>query len=120
MPLCRFRRQYEQLSQLQRVIIIGMKEAWWSARRVARQLNRYDCVVMRCWDQLDPRDVIYTKTRLRTTSTDQSSRRPPHRKKCTRTANCFIGHLQAQVAPSIGVPVSSRTIRMRLAEGHSV
>ncbi|GFU36780.1 uncharacterized protein TNCV_365451 [Trichonephila clavipes] len=24
------------------------------------------------------------------TSTDQSSRRPPHRKKCTRTANCFI------------------------------
>ncbi|GFY03986.1 uncharacterized protein TNCV_1197651 [Trichonephila clavipes] len=31
------------------------------------------------------------KTRLRTPSTDQSSRRPPHRKKCTRIANCFIG-----------------------------
>ncbi|GFU73893.1 transposable element Tcb2 transposase [Trichonephila clavipes] len=25
-----------------------------------------------------------------TPSTDQSSRRPPHRKKCTRSANCFI------------------------------
>ncbi|GFT27852.1 uncharacterized protein TNCV_10641 [Trichonephila clavipes] len=39
---------------------------------------------------VDPRDVIYTKTRLKTPSTDQSSRRPPHSKKCTRTANCFI------------------------------
>ncbi|GFS93798.1 hypothetical protein TNCV_5052751 [Trichonephila clavipes] len=35
---------------------------------------------------VDPRDVIYTKTRLRTPSTDQLSRRPPHRKKCTRAA----------------------------------
>ncbi|GFW74826.1 transposable element Tcb2 transposase [Trichonephila clavipes] len=40
---------------------------------------------------VDPRDVIYTKTRLRTPSNDQSSRRQQHRKKCTRTANCFIG-----------------------------
>ncbi|GFX09581.1 transposable element Tcb2 transposase [Trichonephila clavipes] len=30
------------------------------------------------------------KTRLRTPSTDQPSRRPPHRKKCSRSANCFI------------------------------
>ncbi|GFX72761.1 transposable element Tcb1 transposase [Trichonephila clavipes] len=28
---------------------------------------------------VDPRDVIDTKTRLRTPTTDQSSRRPPHR-----------------------------------------
>ncbi|GFX66085.1 hypothetical protein TNCV_4102251 [Trichonephila clavipes] len=28
---------------------------------------------------VDRRDVIYTKTRLRTHLTDQSSRRPPHR-----------------------------------------
>ncbi|GFU73821.1 transposable element Tcb2 transposase [Trichonephila clavipes] len=26
-------------------------EAGWSARRVARQLGRSDCVVRRCWDQ---------------------------------------------------------------------
>ncbi|GFW86639.1 transposable element Tcb2 transposase [Trichonephila clavipes] len=50
-----------------------------------------------------------------TPSTDQSSRRPPHRKKCTRTDNCFIDH---QAAPLLGAPVSSRTIRGRLAEGH--
>ncbi|GFW18307.1 HTH_Tnp_Tc3_2 domain-containing protein [Trichonephila clavipes] len=51
MPLRRFRRQYEQLSQFERGKIIGMMEAGWSARRVARQLGRSDCVVRRCWDQ---------------------------------------------------------------------
>ncbi|GFX60490.1 uncharacterized protein TNCV_1182091 [Trichonephila clavipes] len=91
MQLRRFRRQYEQLSQFERGRIIGMMEIGWSARRVARQLGHSDCVVRRCWDQ-DPGDVIYTKTRLRTPSTDHSSRRPPHHKKCTRTVNCFIGH----------------------------
>ncbi|GFW68418.1 uncharacterized protein TNCV_3299601 [Trichonephila clavipes] len=69
--------------------IIGMIEAGWSARRVARQLGHSDCVVRRCWDQWI-RDVIYSKSRLRTLSTDQSSRRLSHRKKCTRTTNCFI------------------------------
>ncbi|GFT74341.1 uncharacterized protein TNCV_539011 [Trichonephila clavipes] len=40
---------------------------------------------------VDPRNVIYVKTRLRTPSTDLSSRRPKRRKKCTRKANCFNG-----------------------------
>ncbi|GFX24107.1 hypothetical protein TNCV_2436001 [Trichonephila clavipes] len=31
--------------------IIGMMEAGWSPRRVARQLGRSDSVVRRCWDQ---------------------------------------------------------------------
>ncbi|GFV72332.1 transposable element Tcb2 transposase [Trichonephila clavipes] len=51
MPLRRFRRQYEQLSQFGRRRIISMTEAVWSARRVARQLRCSDCVVRRCWDQ---------------------------------------------------------------------
>ncbi|GFX62132.1 transposable element Tcb2 transposase [Trichonephila clavipes] len=28
-----------------------MMEAGWSARRVARQLGCFNCVVRRCWDQ---------------------------------------------------------------------
>ncbi|GFX31383.1 HTH_Tnp_Tc3_2 domain-containing protein [Trichonephila clavipes] len=51
MPLHRFRRQYEQLSQFQKGRIIAMMEAGWSARRVACQLSRSNCVVRRCWDQ---------------------------------------------------------------------
>ncbi|GFU93819.1 transposable element Tcb2 transposase [Trichonephila clavipes] len=66
-------------------------EAAWSARREACQLVLSDCVVRRCWDQWI-REMSFT---LRTPSTDQSSRRPPHR-----------------------TSVSSRTIRRRLAEGH--
>ncbi|GFV98971.1 transposable element Tcb2 transposase [Trichonephila clavipes] len=39
MPLRRFQRQYDQLSQFERGRIIGMIEVGWSARRVARQLG---------------------------------------------------------------------------------
>ncbi|GFU11408.1 transposable element Tcb2 transposase [Trichonephila clavipes] len=51
MPLRRFRRQYEQLSQFERGRIIGMMEAGWLTRRVACQLGRSDCVVRRKWCQ---------------------------------------------------------------------
>ncbi|GFT74223.1 uncharacterized protein TNCV_4081441 [Trichonephila clavipes] len=43
MPLHRFRRQYEQLSQFERGRIIGMMEAGWTARRIVRHS---DCVVV--------------------------------------------------------------------------
>ncbi|GFS88867.1 transposable element Tcb2 transposase [Trichonephila clavipes] len=51
MPLRHFRRQYEQSSLFEKRRIIGMMEAGWSARQVARQLGRSDCVARRCWDQ---------------------------------------------------------------------
>ncbi|GFX58990.1 transposable element Tcb2 transposase [Trichonephila clavipes] len=44
MLLSRFSRQYEQLSQFEKMRIIGMMEAAWSARRLARQLGHSDCV----------------------------------------------------------------------------
>ncbi|GFW37272.1 uncharacterized protein TNCV_2632561 [Trichonephila clavipes] len=62
----------------------------------------------------------FTKEELRTPSTDQTSKRPPHHKKCTRAANCFIGRHPGtgSTLSSLGTPVSSRTVRRRLAEGH--
>ncbi|PRD30917.1 UNVERIFIED_CONTAM: hypothetical protein NCL1_24967 [Trichonephila clavipes] len=45
---------------------------------------------------MDPRDIIYTMTRLRGPSRNQSLRRLLHREKCTRTANCFIGYHPAK------------------------
>ncbi|GFV08839.1 uncharacterized protein TNCV_3820821 [Trichonephila clavipes] len=60
MTLRCFRRQYEQLSQFERRRIIGMMEAGWSARRVARQLGRSNCVVRRCWDQWI-REISFTR-----------------------------------------------------------
>ncbi|GFU60509.1 hypothetical protein TNCV_2197521 [Trichonephila clavipes] len=42
--------------------------------------------------------------------------RPGDRKKCTSTANCVIGRPPGTCSTFTGVPVSSRTIRCRLAE----
>ncbi|GFU29373.1 transposable element Tcb2 transposase [Trichonephila clavipes] len=49
MPLRRFQRQFEKLSQFERGRIIGMMEARSSARRVSRSFGRPDRVVKRCW-----------------------------------------------------------------------
>ncbi|GFV49654.1 transposable element Tcb2 transposase [Trichonephila clavipes] len=63
MPLRHFRRQYEQLSQYERGRIIGMMEAGWSARRVARQLCRSDCVWCRGqgnWTAAEWNQVVFS------------------------------------------------------------
>ncbi|GFV73998.1 transposable element Tcb2 transposase [Trichonephila clavipes] len=114
MSLPRFRRQHEQLSQFERGRIIGMMEAGWSARRVARQLGRSDFVVLRFWDQWI-REISFTRRpgsgRIR-----QTSRRED--RHIVRNARVQPTASSAHVAPSLGALVSSRTIRRRLAEGH--
>ncbi|GFY19292.1 transposable element Tcb2 transposase [Trichonephila clavipes] len=95
-----------------------MMETGWSAERVARQLGRSDCVVRRCWDQWI-REMSFTR-RLGSGCPRQTSRREDHhivrnaRVQPTTSSSAF----QAQVAPSLGASVSSRTIRRSLAEGH--
>ncbi|GFT40598.1 transposable element Tcb2 transposase [Trichonephila clavipes] len=60
MSLRRFRRKYEQLSQFERGRIIVMIEVGWSARQVARQVGRSDCVVRRCLNQWI-REMLFTR-----------------------------------------------------------
>ncbi|GFT94105.1 uncharacterized protein TNCV_603891 [Trichonephila clavipes] len=89
--------------------------SWGSARLVACQLGHSDCVVRRCWDQLI-REMPFTR---RPSSGLRWMRRPPHRKKCTRTANCFIG--RDPDTGSIftrGLCIFSKPLRRCLAEGH--
>ncbi|GFV90491.1 transposable element Tcb2 transposase [Trichonephila clavipes] len=117
MPLRRFRRQYEQLSQFERGRIIGMMETGWSARRIARPLGCSDCVVRRCWDQWT-REMLFTR-RPDSGRPRQTSRREDRhivrnaRVQPTASSPAF----QAHVAPSLEAPVSSQTIRRHLAEG---
>ncbi|GFX03825.1 transposable element Tcb2 transposase [Trichonephila clavipes] len=91
-------------------------EAGWSARRVASQLGYSDCIERRCLDQLI-REVSFTRR--------PGSRR--HRQTSHREGHCIVRNarvhptassaaIQAQVAPSLGAPVSSRTIQRRVAE----
>ncbi|GFU76770.1 uncharacterized protein TNCV_4467081 [Trichonephila clavipes] len=51
MPGKRARRHFSQLSEFERGLIIGMKTAGWSMRRVARQVDRSKCAVRNCWEQ---------------------------------------------------------------------
>ncbi|GFW90072.1 transposable element Tcb2 transposase [Trichonephila clavipes] len=118
MPLRRFQRQYEQLSQFERGRIIGMKEAGWSARRVARQLCHSDCVVRRCWDQWI-REMSFTRKPDSGRSRQTSRREDYHIVRNARVEpTVSSAAIQAHVALSLGAPVSSRTIRRHLSERH--
>ncbi|GFV10251.1 transposable element Tcb1 transposase [Trichonephila clavipes] len=51
MPGKRARRHFSQLSEFGRGLIIGMKTAGWSTRRVAGQVDHSECAVRNCWEQ---------------------------------------------------------------------
>ncbi|GFU75794.1 transposable element Tcb1 transposase [Trichonephila clavipes] len=51
MPGKRARRYSSQLSEFERGLIMGMKTAGWSTRRVAGQVDRSECAVRNCWEQ---------------------------------------------------------------------
>ncbi|GFW96794.1 uncharacterized protein TNCV_2159301 [Trichonephila clavipes] len=51
MPVKRARRHFSQLSEFERGLIIGMKTAGWSTRRVASPVDRSECAVRNCWEQ---------------------------------------------------------------------
>ncbi|GFX87386.1 transposable element Tcb2 transposase [Trichonephila clavipes] len=114
MPLSSFRRQYEQLSEFQR----SMMEAGWSARRVARQLGSSDCAVRRCWDQWI-REMSFTRRPGSGRPRKTSCREARHIVRNTRVLlTASSAAIQAQIAPSLEAPVSSRNIRRRLVAGH--
>ncbi|GFW80150.1 hypothetical protein TNCV_460581 [Trichonephila clavipes] len=46
MPGKRARRHFSQLCEFQRGLIIGVKTAGWSTRRVAGQVDRSECAVI--------------------------------------------------------------------------
>ncbi|GFV44972.1 uncharacterized protein TNCV_615621 [Trichonephila clavipes] len=45
------RRHFSQLNKFERGLIIGMKTAGWSTRRVIGQVDRSECAVRNCWEQ---------------------------------------------------------------------
>ncbi|GFW28041.1 transposable element Tc1 transposase [Trichonephila clavipes] len=57
MPGKRARRHFSQLSEFERVLIIGMKTAGRSTRRVAGQVDCSECAVRNCSEQWTREDV---------------------------------------------------------------
>ncbi|GFV85712.1 transposable element Tcb2 transposase [Trichonephila clavipes] len=98
--------------------IIGIMGAGWSARRVSRQLGHSDCVVRRCWDQWI-REMSFTRGPGSGRPRQTSRREDRHIVRNARVQpTASSAAIQVQVALSLEDPVSSRTIRRRLAEGH--
>ncbi|GFX19808.1 transposable element Tcb1 transposase [Trichonephila clavipes] len=62
MPGKRARRHFSQLSEFERGLIIGMKTAGWSTRRIAGQVDRSECVVRNCWEQWTREGTYVRKT----------------------------------------------------------
>lgn len=120
MPLRRNRREFAQLTEFERGRIIGMREAGWSHRRIARHLGRSDQTVRRCWDQWVSEGTHTRRPgsgRPRQT-TSRQDRLILRQARILPTSS--VSTIQRQVAPSLQVPVSASTISRRLAEGHLV
>ncbi|GFX00967.1 transposable element Tcb1 transposase [Trichonephila clavipes] len=98
MPLRRFRRQYEQLSQFER----GESWAGW---KLGGQLG--EKLLNQVQDALDQPIVKKTATAIKMHAYSQLLHQPPSRPPSHRP-------------PSLVSPLSSQTRRRRLAEGHLV
>ncbi|GFU60870.1 transposable element Tcb2 transposase [Trichonephila clavipes] len=85
-------------------------EAWWSAKCVARQLGHSDCVVRRC-SNLWIREMSFTQRPVLGRPRRTSGREDRHIGRDARLwpTDSPVA-IQAQVAPSLEAPVSSRTI----------
>ncbi|GFX69128.1 HTH_Tnp_Tc3_2 domain-containing protein [Trichonephila clavipes] len=92
-----------------------MIEAGWSARQLALQLGRCDCVVRRCWDQ----DMSFTRRPGSGYPRQISCRENHHIVRNARVLpTAALAAVQAQLAPSLEASVYSRTMQRCLAEGH--
>ncbi|GFU25146.1 transposable element Tcb2 transposase [Trichonephila clavipes] len=86
--------------------------------RVARQLGRSDYFVRRCWDQWI-RDISFTRRPGSGCPRQTIRREDRHIVRNTHVQpTASSAAIEAQVAPSLGAPVSFRTIRRRLSARH--
>ncbi|GFT32088.1 transposable element Tcb1 transposase [Trichonephila clavipes] len=112
MPGKRARRHLSQLSEFERGLIIGMKTAGWSTRRVAGQVDRSECAVRNGWKQ-------WTREGTHARKTGSAATRKTMRREDRR-----IGR-QALVDPTVirstiraGVAIVPQTISRHLAEAN--
>ncbi|GFV70385.1 transposable element Tc3 transposase [Trichonephila clavipes] len=114
MPGKRARRHFSQLSEFERGLIIGMKTAGWSTRRVARQVDRSECAVGNCWEQW-----IREGTHARKTGSGakrKATRREDRR--ILRQALVDPTVTRSTIRANVGVAIVPQTISRHLAEAN--
>ncbi|GFT21739.1 transposable element Tcb1 transposase [Trichonephila clavipes] len=114
MPGKRARRHFSQLSEFERGLIIGMKTAGWSTRRVAGQVDRSECAVRNCWEQWT-RDGTHAR-KTRSGATRKTTRRDNRR--IVRQALVDPTVTRSTIREDEGIAIVPQTISRHLAEAN--
>ncbi|GFW09908.1 transposable element Tcb1 transposase [Trichonephila clavipes] len=114
MPGKRARRHFSQLSEFERGLIIGMKTAGWSTRRVAGQVDRWECAVRNCWEQWTREGTQARKTE--SGASKKTTRREDRR--IVRQALVDPTVTRSTIRADVGVAIVPQTISKQLAEAN--
>ncbi|GFU40856.1 transposable element Tcb2 transposase [Trichonephila clavipes] len=114
MPGKRARRHFSQLSEFERGLIIGMKTAGWSTRRVAGQVDRSECAVRNCWVQWTREGTHAWETG--SGATGKTTRREDRR--IVRQALVDPTVTRSTIRADVGVAIVPQTISRHLAEAN--
>ncbi|GFU04161.1 transposable element Tc1 transposase [Trichonephila clavipes] len=114
MPGKRARRHFSQLSEFERGLIIGMKTAGWSTRRVAGQVDRSECAVRNCWEQWTREGTHARKTG--SGATRKTTRREDRR--IVRQALVDPTVTRSTIRADAGGAIVPQTISRHLAEAN--
>ncbi|GFU21091.1 transposable element Tc1 transposase [Trichonephila clavipes] len=111
MPGKRARRHFSQLSEFERDLIIGMKTAGWSTRRVAGQVDHSEWAVRNCWDKWTREGTHVQKTGSGATRTTRREDR-----RIVRQALLDPTVTRSTIRADVGVAIVPQTISRHLAE----
>ncbi|GFY19832.1 HTH_Tnp_Tc3_2 domain-containing protein [Trichonephila clavipes] len=116
MPGKRARRHFSQLSEFERDLIIRIKTAGWSTRRVAGQLDGSECAVRKCWEQWAREGTHARKNG--SGATRKTTRREDRR--IVRQALVDPTVTRSTMRADVGVAIAPQTISRRLAEANLI
>ncbi|GFT82326.1 transposable element Tcb1 transposase [Trichonephila clavipes] len=114
MPGKRARRHFSQLSEFERGLIIKMKTAGWSTRRVAGLVDRLECAVRNCWEQWTREGTHLRKTG--SGATRKTTRREDRR--IVRQALVDPTVTRSTIRADVSVAIIPQTISRHLAEAN--
>ncbi|GFU63103.1 HTH_Tnp_Tc3_2 domain-containing protein [Trichonephila clavipes] len=108
------RRHFSQLSEFERVLIIGMKTAGWSTGRVVGQVNCSVCAVRNCWGQCARESTHARKTGSGVTR--KTTRR--ENRRIVRQALVDPTVTRSTIRADVVVAIVPQTISRHLAEAN--
>ncbi|GFT65707.1 transposable element Tc1 transposase [Trichonephila clavipes] len=114
MPGERARRHFSDLSEFERGMIIGIKTAGWSMRRVACHVDRSECAIRNCWEQ-------WTREGTHALKTGSGATRKTTRREDRRIVRQVLVDptvTRSTIRVDVGVVIVPQTISRHLAEAN--